>query len=33
VLKRVFKEWKEVNVMMNKDLISYLEERQAEIGK
>lgn len=33
VLKRAFKDWKEVNLKMNKDLIAYLEERVGDIGK
>ena len=33
VIRRVFKEWKEVNLKMNKDLITYLEERVEDIGK
>lgn len=33
VIRKAFKEWKEVNLKMNKDLISYLEERVADISK
>lgn len=33
VIRKVFKDWKEVNLMMNKDLIAYIEERVADIGK
>ena len=33
VIRKAFKEWKEVNLKMNKDLITYLEERVEDIGK
>jgi hypothetical protein len=33
VIRKAYKDWKEVNLQMNKDLISYLEERQGDIGK
>ena len=33
VIKKAFKDWKEVNLKMNKDFIAYLEERAGDIGK
>lgn len=33
VIRKAYKDWKEVNLNMNKDLIAYLEERQSDIGK
>jgi hypothetical protein len=33
VIRKAFRDWKEVNLMMNKDLIAYIEERVADIGK
>jgi hypothetical protein len=33
VLRKAFKDWKEVNLMMNKDLIAYIEERVDDINK
>jgi len=33
VIRKAYKDWKEVNLNMNKDLIAYLEERQSDISK
>ena len=33
VIRKAYKEWGEGNLSMNKDLIAFLEERQADIGK
>lgn len=33
VLKKTFKDWKEVNLAMNKELISFLESRCEDINK
>jgi hypothetical protein len=33
VIRKAYKDWKEVNLNMNKDLIAYLEERATDIGK
>jgi len=33
VIRKAYKDWKEVNLNMNKDLIAYLEERETDIGK
>lgn len=33
VIRKAYKEWREVNLSMNKDLIAFLEERQTDIGK
>lgn len=33
MIRKAYKDWKEVNLNMNKDLIAYLEERQTDIGK
>lgn len=33
VIRKVYKDWKEVNLSMNKDFIAFLEERQTDIAK
>lgn len=33
VVRKAYKDWKEVNLNMNKDLIMYLNERVGDIGK
>lgn len=33
IIRELFKDWKEVNLLMNKELIAYIEEKANEIDK
>ena len=33
VIRELFKDWKEVNLLMNKELIAFIEEKSNEIDK